>query len=119
MNTVSLYGRLAGEPRVATFEKGSTVTRLRIAVRRPLANGDDSPPDYFDIQAWGALGAAAERLRSGQPIGVSGRLRQHTQTTDAGERRDRVYVVADWIDFPPPMLTRTPVPVASPEPIAA
>jgi single stranded DNA-binding protein len=119
MNTVSLYGRLTGDPRTATFEKGTTVTRLRLAVRRPLANGNDAEPDFFDVQAWGSLGAAAERLRSGQPIGVSGRLRQHTQTTEAGDRRDRVYVVADWIDFPPHMITRSPQPAATPEPIAA
>lgn len=119
MNTCSLYGRLAGDPRTASFEKGGTVTRLRIAVRRPLPGGNEAEPDFFDIQAWGSLGAAAERLRSGQPIGISGRMRQHTQTTDSGERRDRVYVVADWIDFPPPMIARASQPAATPEPIAA
>lgn len=118
LNTVSLYGRLAGDPRTAAFETGTTVTRLRIAVRRPLANASDAEPDFFDVQAWGPLGAAAEKLRSGQPLGVSGRLRQHTQTTDAGERRDRVYIVADWIDFPPPTITRAPL-AAVPEPLAA
>jgi single-stranded DNA-binding protein len=106
VNTVNLYGHLASDPRSVSFESGRTLTRLRIAVRRPRTGAaEDTAPDFFDVQAWGAIGrAAAEHLHCGCALALSGKLRQHTQTTDAGERRERVYVVADWIDFPPTTL---------------
>ena len=43
--------------------------------------------------------AAAEHLRKGRLVAVSGRLAQDEWTTDTGERRQRVYVVAESIDF--------------------
>jgi single-strand DNA-binding protein len=103
MNSVNLHGHLAADPQAVAFESGAQLTRLRLAVRRVRASkGEDAGPDFFDVQAWGTLGrAAAEHLCSGCALAISGRLRQHTSTGDDGQRRERVYIVADWIDFPP------------------
>ena len=123
MNSVNLQGHLAADPRTVVFESGASLTRIRLAVRRPRTSaGDDAGPDFFDVQAWGTLGrAAAEHLQSGSALAVSGRLRQHATSPDEGEPRERVYVVADWIDFPPatPRATARPVSAPTSEPVAA
>ena len=123
MNSVNLQGHLAADPRTVVFESGASLTRMRLAVRRPRATtGEGAGPDFFDLQAWGTLGrAAAEHLRSGSAIAVSGRLRQHASSPDQGEARERVYVVADWIDFPPstPRAIPTRAGVPASEPVAA
>jgi single-strand DNA-binding protein len=103
MNSVNLHGHLAADPQAVAFESGAHLTRLRLAVRRPRpSKGEEAGPDFFDVQAWGTLGrAAAEHLSSGCALAISGRLRQHTSAGDDSHRRERVYIVADWIDFPP------------------
>ena len=103
MNSVNLHGHLAADPQAVAFDSGAQLTRLRLAVRRARpSNGEEASPDFFDVQAWGSLGrAAAEHLSSGSALAISGRLRQHTSASNDGQRRERVYIVADWIDFPP------------------
>jgi len=94
MNTVQLTGRLTADPEPSSKTNGPT--RFSVAVDR--IGSDDT--DFFEVLTWGKLASVvAEHLVKGRLVGVTGRLRQDRWETDAGERRSRVQVVGDQVDF--------------------
>lgn len=95
MNTVTLIGRLTREP--DTRDGDTAVTRLRLAV--PRQRGDDHA-DFITVVCFNRqAAAAAEFVHKGRLVAVSGRLNQSEWTTDAGERRERVEVIGERVDF--------------------
>ena len=99
MNSVSLIGNLTRDPELRTTPSGASVSDLRIAINRPKRNGEDQGADYVDIVVWGATAEnCAKYLAKGRPIAVSGRLR-HTEWQTDGNRRSKLEVVAEQIDF--------------------
>jgi len=79
------------------------LSRLRLAsnTRRRQADGTwGEKPNYFDVVVWGAQADAAKRfLSKGSAVAVDGRLEWHEWTTEAGEKRQAVEVVADNLEF--------------------
>jgi len=112
MNTVQLTGRLTADPEQSSKANGPT--RFSVAVDRI---GSDET-DFFEVITWGKLASVvAEHLVKGRLVGVTGRLRQDRWETDAGERRSRVQVVADQVDFLDTKATKAkPKPEAGREP---
>jgi single-strand DNA-binding protein len=79
LNTVSLVGRVGGDPDVKYFESGSVVCNLTLAVRRQSRNNDQ--PDWFNLEFWGQTAeVAANYVRKGGMIGVTGSLKLDTWT---------------------------------------
>ena len=99
LNRTTITGRLAADPE----QPSDSVTRLRVAVNG-RAKGDDGEwrdaASFFDVTVFGAQGrACAEHLSKGSPVAVDGRFEQNTWTTENGDRRERVRIVASLVRF--------------------
>jgi single-strand DNA-binding protein len=95
VNSVALIGRLTADPTSHAGERSESAT-FRLAVPRP---GSDTA-DFVDVVTFDKLAATcATWLAKGREVCVVGRLRQNTWTTADGERRSRIQVVADAVDF--------------------
>ena len=95
MNTITITGRLEGEP-VRKETGNSVVTTIRVASGRPNTRGGRL---WIDIDTWGRLAATAGRL-----VAVTGRLQHRTWTAADGTTGHRWYIVAtdlEYLDKPP------------------
>ncbi len=95
MNSVVLIGRLTADPQSHAGEKHESAA-FRLAVPKP---GSDSA-DFIDIVCFDKLAATcAEWLTKGREVAVVGKLRFNEWTGRDGEKRSKVQVVADAVDF--------------------
>jgi single-strand DNA-binding protein len=95
MNSVVVIGRLTADPTSHAGEKHESAT-FRLAVPKP---GSDSA-DFIDIVTFDKLAATcAEWLTKGREVAVVGKLRLNEWTGRDGEKRSKVQVVADAVDF--------------------
>ena len=104
LNLVAISGNLTKDPELRTTKGGTSVCSLSVAVNgREKVNGEWSDrPDYFDCTVFGASAEnAADWLRRGSHVEVSGRLRQDRWQTEAGEKRSAVKIIASDVVFPP------------------
>ena len=101
VNCVALVGRLASAPRLVEVAGGRQKAALRLAVeRRANAKGEARGVAFVDVEAWNATAAACGiHLDQGRRVAVQGRL-EHAEWHDAdGAARQRVYVLADAVQF--------------------
>jgi single-strand DNA-binding protein len=95
MNSVALIGRLTADPTCHAGEKHESAI-FRLAVPRP---GSDSA-DFVDVVTFDKLAATCgEWLSKGREVAVVGKLRLNEWTSKDGERRSRIQVVADAVQF--------------------
>jgi single-strand DNA-binding protein len=95
VNSVALIGRLTANPTTHAGEKHESAT-FRLAVPRP---GSDSA-DFVDVVCFDKLAATCtEWLTKGREVAVVGKLRLSEWTGRDGERRSKVQVVADAVQF--------------------
>ncbi|MDQ4149128.1 MAG: single-stranded DNA-binding protein [Actinomycetota bacterium] len=100
-NSVTVIGNITREPELRYTPSGAAVVKFGIAVNRSYANrnGDRvEQTDFFDVTAWRELGEnIAESLSVGSRVIVTGRLQQDRWENDGGEKRSKVYIVADEV----------------------
>ena len=96
MNKVALVGNLTADPEYKELQEDRKVCKLRIAL-----NGfKKDEVVYVDIDAWGKLASVCnEYLTKGSKVAVDGRLAFNQWETKEGEKRQKLFVVADQIDF--------------------
>ena len=100
MNAVNIVARLTADPVLRETRGGKQVAELRVAIRGVKRADGTEQVDFVDVTAWNGLAEiTARHLAKGRLVGVSGRIAQDEWTTESGERRQRVYVVAESIDF--------------------
>ena len=96
MNKVILIGNLTHDPEYKKISDDKEVCKLRLAI-----NGykkDDVI--YVDVDAWGKLASlCSEYLVKGRKVGVDGRLALSQWETESGERRQKLFVIADQVEF--------------------
>jgi single-strand DNA-binding protein len=101
MSNVNLVGNLTRDPDVRTTARGTVVANMGLAVsRRSRDAGGESQEStsFFSVVAWGTLAVnCAASLHRGDLVVVQGRLEQRSWTTDNGDKRSTVEVVADDI----------------------
>ena len=91
----ALIGRLAADPQSHAGEKHESAT-FRLAVPRPGADA----ADFVDIVTFDKMAATCgEYLTKGREVAVVGRLRLNEWTSKDGERRSKIQVVADAVQF--------------------
>jgi single-strand DNA-binding protein len=90
INNVVLVGRATRDPEVSTFNSGSKVAKVGIALNRP---GKEKKTDFFDVEIWGKSAEVAETyLKKGHLFGVeAGRLELQTWESN-GNKRSKVVV---------------------------
>jgi single-strand DNA-binding protein len=95
MNSVILIGRLTADPATHAGEKHESAT-FRLAVPRKATDG----ADFVDIVTFDKLAAnCGEWLSKGREVSVVGRLHLNEWTSRDGEKRSRLQVVADAVEF--------------------
>ena len=92
---VALIGRLTADPDTRAGERHETA-RFRLAIDRiGSEEADFIPVVVFDRTAQ----VVGEHLTKGRLVSVIGRLRSSEWTTPDGERRFRLEVVGDSVEF--------------------
>ncbi len=105
INRVIITGNLTRDPELRTLpESGTTVCSLRVACNGRRKNSDtnqwEDQPNYFDVTVWGAQGENCARyLAKGRPVAVDGRLRWREWTSNEGQKRQAVDIIAESVQF--------------------
>ena len=104
INRVVLTGNLTADPELRPLPSGTSVGRLRLAVNTRRKNSQtgewEEKPNYFDVTVWGAQAEnCAQYLAKGRPVAVDGRLEWREYTTQDGQKRQAVEVIADSVQF--------------------
>lgn len=95
INRVVLVGRLTRDPELRNTTTGKQVVNFGIAVDNPY---DRDNSNFFNVSAWGKTADfVAKYLTKGRLIAVDGRLQQRKYTTQDGQERNVVEVVADTV----------------------
>ena len=108
LNKVMLAGNLTRDPELKAAG-GTTVMELSIAVNdRKKVDGEwTEEPNYFDLTMFGTRAEKVSGfLRKGTKIAVIGRLKQQRWEKD-GQKRSKVSVVVDDLEFMTAPVTRT------------
>lgn len=96
MNTITLVGRLATDPRLEP-SAGNPICTFRLAVDRGRTEG----ADFIPIKTFGSPAEQHHRyLTKGRLISITGRL-SHSQWTDkeTGDNRERYEVIGNQIGY--------------------
>ncbi len=103
LNKVMLIGNLTRDPEVRYTPKGTAVGDLAIALNNTYKSPDGQTREevcYVDIVAWDRQAEVCkEYLKKGAPIFVEGRLQLDQWETKEGEKRSRLRVRAERIQF--------------------
>lgn len=103
LNKVFLIGNLTRDPELRVTPKGTSICQFGLAVNRQFRDESGATRDettFVDIEAWGKQGElVAKYLAKGSPCMVEGRLRLDSWETKTGEKRSKLKVVLDNVQF--------------------
>ena len=104
LNSVLLEGNLVKDPELAVIgEQQVELTKFTIAVNRYYKGADGKPNQEvlsIGVDAWGTLGKnCLSYLTKGRGVRVVGRLRQDRWNDKDGAFRERIFVVAEHVEF--------------------
>ena len=103
-NKVFLMGNLTRDPELRYTASGAGVASFGLAVNRKYKQGDDWKEEvcFIDITVWGKQGEnCTEYLNKGSAVFLEGRLQFRTWETDDGQKRSKLDVVANNVQFLP------------------
>ena len=101
-NKVILIGNLTRDPRVGSNPSGSAVCDFSIAInRRYSVNGQEKEEVCFvDIVTWGKQAdSCGKYLQKGSSVLIEGRLKTESWNDKEGNKRSRLVVTAERIQF--------------------
>ncbi len=102
-NHVILMGNLTRDPAKRTLPSGMAVAELGLAVSDNYKDKDGKLVEracFTDIVVWGRQAeTCVEFLKKGSPVIVEGRLQLDQWTTEAGEKRSKLRVRANRVQF--------------------
>jgi single-strand DNA-binding protein len=103
INRVLLGGNLTRDPQVRFFANERAVADFGIAVNRRFKGSDGQMKDevtYIDIEAWGRTAElVGQYLTKGRACFVEGRLKLDSWEDKDGQKRSKLKVVADSVQF--------------------
>jgi single-strand DNA-binding protein len=103
LNRVFLIGNLTRDPEIRHTPKGTAVGDLALAINmtyRTAEGQDKEEVCYVDIVVWGRQAEICkDYLSKGSPIFVEGRLQLDQWESTQGEKRSRLRVRAERIQF--------------------
>ena len=103
LNKVLLMGRLTRNPELRYTKTGTAVADFGLAVNRYYNNAQGQREEktcYVDITVWAKQAElCAEYLSKGSGVFLDGRLEMDTWTTEDGQKRSKLHVVADNCQF--------------------
>lgn len=103
LNRVFLAGNLTRDPEVRYTPAGTAVTDLGLAVNdtyKTKAGETKETTTFVDVVVWGRQAeTCGEYLSKGSPALIEGRLQLEQWQTESGEKRSRLRVHADRVQF--------------------
>ena len=101
LNQVILVGRLVRTPEIQMTESGKKRSQITLAVSRSYKNQNgEYDTDFLDCTLWtGIAENTAEYCKSGDVIGVKGRLQTWLLDDENGSKYKRVEIVAEKVTF--------------------
>ena len=104
INRAVLVGRLTRDPELRSTGSGMSVLSMRLAFndRRKNSQTDqwEDVPNFIDVTVFGNRAEGLSRhLSKGSQIGVDGRLHWSEWESQSGEKRSKIEVYGDNIEF--------------------
>jgi single-strand DNA-binding protein len=103
LNKVLLMGNLTRDPEVKYTPKGTAVCDLGIAINDSYKAQDGTIKEtvtFVDVEVWGRTAENCKQyLTKGRPVFVEGQLRLDQWETPQGEKKSRMKVRADRVQF--------------------
>ncbi len=101
-NKVLLMGNLTRDPELRYTSSGAAVASFGLAVNRKFKQGEEWKDEvcFVDITVWGKQGEnCAQYLNKGSLVFLEGRLNYQTWEADGGQKRNKLEVVANNVQF--------------------
>ncbi|MDF1541999.1 MAG: single-stranded DNA-binding protein [Anaerosomatales bacterium] len=104
INRVVISGNLTRDPELRSTSGGMAVLKLGVAVndrRKNQQTGEwEDVPNFVDCTIFGTRAEAlAQYLSKGQKVAIEGKLRFSSWESQQGEKRSKLEVVVDEIEF--------------------
>lgn len=101
LNQVILVGRLVRTPELQLTESGKKKSLVTLAVNRGFKNQNgEYDTDFIDCTLWtGVAENTAEYCKSGDVVGIKGRLQTRLIDNDDGTKHKKMEVIADRVTF--------------------
>jgi single-strand DNA-binding protein len=104
LNSILVEGNLTRDPVLAQTPKGTDVCNFSVASNRFYRQGEELQKEvsFFDVEVWAKNAQrCAEYLKKGRGVRVVGRLKQDRWDDQNGNRRSRVKIVGEHVEFKP------------------
>lgn len=104
INRVTITGNLTRDPELRSTAGGMAVLKMGVAVNDRAKNQQtgewEDKPNFIDVTMFGTRAEAVSRfLSKGSKVAIEGKLRWSSWETPQGEKRSKVEVVVDEIEF--------------------
>jgi len=101
LNQVTLIGRLTKNPELRYSQNGNAICPLSLAVNRAaFKDGVEDEVYFFDVVTFGKTAEICNQyLTKGKQVGIQGYLRQRRWDDPNGQKRYKIEIVADRIQF--------------------
>lgn len=101
LNQVVLVGRLTKNPEIVETESGKKVSYITLAVQRPFKNIDGLyETDFIRCVLWNIVAEnTVEYTKTGDVVGVKGRLQVENYEDEEGNIKYVTEVVAEKVTF--------------------
>lgn len=101
VNQIVLVGRIAKAPETRTSESGKKIATLTLAVPRNYKNANgEYDTDFLDCTLWSSVAeSTSEYCKTGDMIGVKGRVQSRIVESPDGLKRRKTEIVAERVTF--------------------
>ena len=101
VNQIVLVGRIARTPETKTSENGKKFATLTLAVPRNYKNANgEYDTDFLDCTLWSSVAeSTSEYCKTGDMIGVKGRVQSRIVESPDGQKRRKTEIVAERVTF--------------------
>lgn len=104
INRVNITGNLTRDPELRATAGGTQILSFGVAVndrrKNPQTGAWEDVPNFVDCIVFGQRAEAVSRFISkGSKVAVEGKLRYSSWETKEGQRRSKLEVIVDEIDF--------------------
>ena len=104
INRVIISGNLTRDPELRSTQSGMDVMSFGVAVndrrRNPQTNEWEDYPNFIDCTMFGSRAEALSRyLSKGTKVAIEGKLRWSQWETNEGQKRSKIEIIVDEIEF--------------------
>ena len=104
INRVIISGNLTRDPELRSTQSGMDVMSFGVAVndrrRNPQTNEWEDYPNFIDCTMFGARAQSVSRfLSKGSKVAIEGKLRWSQWETNEGQKRSKIEIIVDEIEF--------------------